>query len=99
MAEKIKISDLFDFSDVQDLQELYRRLEQINQIYKELAKNINQESQTINKGIEANVKEVKNLSDALRVAGDTADIKKLSDAIEKQAEVNKKLTAQKQHKK
>lgn len=94
MAEKIKISDLFDFSDVQDLQELYRRLEQINQIYKELAKNINQESQTINKGIEANVKEVKNLSDALRVAGDTADIKKLSDAIEKQAEVNKKLTAQ-----
>ena len=70
MAEKIKISDLFDFSDVQDLQELYRRLEQINQIYKELAKNISQESQTINKGIEANVKEVKKLSDALKVAGD-----------------------------
>ena len=46
MAEKIKISDLFDFSDVQDLQELYRRLEQINQIYKELAKNINQESES-----------------------------------------------------
>ena len=94
MAEKIKISDLFDFSDVQDLQELYRRLEQINQIYKELAKNISQESQTINKGIEANVKEVKKLSDALKVAGDSADIKKLSDQIEKQAEVNKKLTAQ-----
>ena len=94
MAEKIKISDLFDFSDVQDLEELYRRLEQINQIYKELAKNINQESQTINRGIEANVKEVKKLSDALRVASDTADIKKLSDQIEKQAEVSKKLTAQ-----
>ena len=94
MAEKIKISDLFDFSDVQDLQELYRRLEQINQIYKELAKNISQESQTINRGIENNVKEVKKLSDALRVAGDTADIKKLSDQIEKQAEVSKKLTAQ-----
>jgi hypothetical protein len=94
MAEKIKISDLFDFSDVQDLQELYRRLEQINQIYKELAKNINQESQTINKGIEANVKEVKKLSEALKVAGDSADIKKLSDQIEKQAEINKKLTAQ-----
>jgi hypothetical protein len=94
MAEKIKISDLFDFSDVQDLQELYRRLEQINQIYKELAKNISQESQTINRGIEANVKEVKKLSDALRVAGDIADIKKLSDQIEKQAEVSKKLTAE-----
>ena len=49
MAEKIKISDLFDFSDVQDLETLYKRLEQINQIYKELAKNINQESQAINK--------------------------------------------------
>jgi hypothetical protein len=94
MAEKIKISDLFDFSDVQDLQELYRRLEQINQIYKELAKNISQESQTINKGIEANVKEVKKLSEALKVAGDSADIKKLSDQIERQAEINKKLTAQ-----
>ena len=94
MAEKIKISDLFDFSDVQDLQELYRRLEQINQIYKELAKNISQESQTINRGIENNVKEAKKLSDALRVAGDTAEIKKLSDQIEKQAEVSKKLTAQ-----
>ena len=41
-----------------------------------------------------NVKEVKKLSDALRVAGDTAEIKKLSDQIEKQAEVSKKLTAQ-----
>jgi len=94
MAEKIKISDLFDFSDVQDLETLYKRLEQINQIYKELAKNINQESKTINKGLEENVKEVEKLSNALKVAGDSADIKKLSDQIEKQAEVNKKLTAQ-----
>lgn len=94
MAEKIKISDLFDFSDVQDLQELYKRLEQINQIYKELAKNISQESKVINKGLEENVKEVEQLAKALKGAGDSADIKKLSDAIEKQAEVNKKLTAQ-----
>ncbi len=94
MAEKIKISDLFDFSDVQDLQELYRRLEQINQIYKELARNISQESKTINKGLEENVKEVEKLSEALKKTSNSADIKKLAEEIERQAEANKKLTTQ-----
>ena len=90
MAEKIKISDLFDFSDVQDLEELYRRLEQINQIYKNLATNIGQESKTIQTGIKGTENAVKDLADALKVAGNSEDIKKLSDAIDKQAEVNKK---------
>jgi phage-related minor tail protein len=94
MAEKIKISDLFDFSDVQDLETLYKRLEQINKVYKQLANNINQESKTINKGLEENVKEVEKLATALKTASKSADIKKLSDEIERQAQVNKKLTTQ-----
>jgi len=94
MAEKIKISDLFDFSDVQDLEELYRRLEQINTIYKKLASDISQESKVIQNGINGTEKAVKDLSDALKIASDDVDIKKLSDAIEKQAAANKKLTAQ-----
>jgi phage-related minor tail protein len=94
MAEKIKISDLVDFSDVQQLDELLKRLKQANDLFNQLYKTITQEQKDVQNGIKGTEKAVKDLSDALKNASDAADIKKLSDQIEKQAAANKKLTAQ-----